>query len=365
MPRHRELDEREDRELACLLGGALGDAMGYRVEFSSRARILREHGPQGIRLDDCRGRLVASDDTQMALFTLEGMERALAAADGAAPDDGALLESIRQAYLDWLQTQDAGARVPVGMLARHPEMNAARAPGMTCLDALRRGGRGSPGQPINDSKGCGGVMRTAPIGFLDARFSDAQVFDLGLRAGALTHGHPDGWLPSGAMALLVRLLASGADWQAAAREAIGHVAGAAPQGSDTEALLRKAVQLAATQPGSVDALVELGQDWVGEEALAIGLYAAMSTDRFEDCLALAANHDGDSDSTASIAGQLFGACHGLLALPVEPVHRIDVLEPLLDMAARWQALHVDGAQGAPGRTRTEAGKTPTHSKGEF
>src|SRR5690606_20336656 len=136
------------------------------------------------------------------------------------------------------------------------------------------------------------------------------------------------------------------DWQAAAREAIGHVAGAAPQGSDTETLLRKAVQLAAAQPGSVDALVQLGQGWVGEEALAIGLYAAMSTDRFEDCLALAANHDGDSDATASIAGQLFGARHGLLALPVEPVHRIDVLEPLLEVVGSWQALHGDGAHGA-------------------
>jgi ADP-ribosyl-[dinitrogen reductase] hydrolase len=54
----------------------------------------------------------------------------------------------------------------------------------------------------------------------------------------------------------------------------------------------------------------LGQGSVGEEALAIGLYRALAGGSFAETLAIAANHDGDSDSTASIAGQLCGAWHG-------------------------------------------------------
>ena len=91
-------DARSSRELACLLGGAIGDALGYRVEFDSLAAIRREYGKEGIRLAAADGSLVVSDDTQMSLFTLEGQVR-------AARDGVPLVESIRRAYLDWLRTQ--------------------------------------------------------------------------------------------------------------------------------------------------------------------------------------------------------------------------------------------------------------------
>jgi ADP-ribosylglycohydrolase len=75
----------------------------------------------------------------------------------------------------------------------------------------------------------------------------------------------------------------------------------------------------------------LGEGWVGEEALAVGLYCAISASSYAECIEVAANHDGDSDSTASIAGQLYGARHGLAALPIEAVARIDVMEALLQV----------------------------------
>lgn len=75
---------------------------------------------------------------------------------------------------------------------------------------------------------------------------------------------------------------------------------------------------------------------LGEEALAVGLYCAMSARRFEECIGVAANHDGDSDSTASIAGQLWGARYGLGELPAEVVERIDVLEALLGVWGEWE-----------------------------
>jgi ADP-ribosylglycohydrolase len=92
-------------------------------------------------------------------------------------------------------------------------MRHARAPGTTCLAALRQGGRGTVEHPINDSKGCGGVMRTAPIGFLPPSVEDGVVFRLGAEAAALTHGHPDGYLPAGAMAVLVREALHRLSWE--------------------------------------------------------------------------------------------------------------------------------------------------------
>jgi len=65
------------------------------------------------------------------------------------------------------------------------------------------------------------------------------------------------------------------------------------------------------------------------------LHAAATAARFVDAIEVAANHDGDSDSTASIAGQLYGAKHGLTALPNDAVYRVDVLEALLELFAEW------------------------------
>ena len=67
----------------------------------------------------------------------------------------------------------------------------------------------------------------------------------------------------------------------------------------------------------------------------MGLHAAATAGSFSEAIEVASNHDGDSDSTASIAGQLYGAKHGLAALPSEAVYRVDVLEPLLELFAEW------------------------------
>jgi ADP-ribosylglycohydrolase len=80
----------------------------------------------------------------------------------------------------------------------------------------------------------------------------------------------------------------------------------------------------------------LGEGWVGEEALAVGLTCAMTARSFAECIELAANHDGDSDSTASVAGQLYAARHGLGELPAEAVERVDVLEALLQVFEAWE-----------------------------
>jgi ADP-ribosylglycohydrolase len=264
----------------------------------------------------------------MTLFTLEGMVH-------ATSTDG-IVDEIREAYLDWLGTQGraSAAREPEGYLARRDIMRHARAPGTTCLTALRQGGRGTVERPINDSKGCGGVMRTAPLGFLAASVSDADVFKLGAQVAALTHGHPDGYLPAGAMATLVRYALEGVPWDQSVAEALT-LARTWPRSDGTVAAITSAAEAAAAGPPSRRRVSELGQGWVGEEALAVGLYAAMAASSFAECVELAANHDGDSDSTASIAGQVWGARHGLADIQDDVVSRLDVLEPLFDVFREW------------------------------
>ena len=63
-----------DRYRGCLLGGAAGDALGYPVEFLSLADIRERYGPAGITSYALQhGVAQISDDTQMTLFTANGL----------------------------------------------------------------------------------------------------------------------------------------------------------------------------------------------------------------------------------------------------------------------------------------------------
>lgn len=281
-------------------------------------------------------KLVVSDDTQMTLFTLEGILRCTdARGDIVSPK---LTEEIRHAYLDWydtqLSTQSTSASLH-GALGARPSLRVKRAPGNTCLAALKAGARGTIEERINDSKGCGGVMRTAPIGFLQG----VDLFDLGARAAALTHGHIGGWTPAGILPRIVSRLIRGEEKFLAVRNGYsdasewGHVYGEA---ADTRCydLARKLARKMRFNPS--EAIRLIGEGWVGDEALAVAMYAFLSARNFNDAICRASNHDGDSDSTASIAGQLWGARHGVSGIPHEWVRRLDVLSEILLLVEQLQ-----------------------------
>ena len=104
---------------------------------------------------------------------------------------------------------------------------------------------------------------------------------------------------------------------------------------ETLSRMESALALAARGGGDVSAL---GLGWVGEEALAIGLYSTLASASFNDAMVIASNHDGDSDSTAAIAGQIYGAWKGMNEIPHNWILALDVLEPLLDLIAQANAV---------------------------
>jgi ADP-ribosylglycohydrolase len=178
-------------------------------------------------------------------------------------------------------------------------------------------------------------MRTAPLGFLSDAVCDESVFRLGVEAAALTHGHADGYLPAGAIAVLIRDALQSVPWDGSLAKVLA-LARAWPRSDPTVAAIAAAAEAAGSGMPSRAKVAALGEGWVGEEALAVGLYCAMTARSFAECIELAANHDGDSDSTASVAGQLYAARHGLGELPAEAVERVDVLEALLQVFEAWE-----------------------------
>src|SRR5688500_15456598 len=105
MPPHAATISHRKRVHGCLLAGALGDALGAPVEFLTLAQIRRCYGHQGITdLAPAYGRLGAiTDDTQMTLFTAEGLLRARSRTE--QPADTAPATAVFNAYIRWLYTQ--------------------------------------------------------------------------------------------------------------------------------------------------------------------------------------------------------------------------------------------------------------------
>lgn len=103
---------------------------------------------------------------------------------------------------------------------------------------------------------------------------------------------------------------------------------------ETSRAVEQAVE-AARQPAGAEAVEALGGGWIAEEALAIGLYAALvfrEPDQILDALALSVTHSGDSDSTGSICGTILGALHGETALPPELAFEVEGRGTILALA---------------------------------
>lgn len=294
----------------------------------SLAEIRRQHGPDGVT-DLVAGDWPAgsiTDDTQMTLFTAEAMIRALHRFNDRGLASPAAM--ARRAYLRWLHTQGEPIHEEVldGWLVGVKGLCARRAPGTTCLSALRSGGYGERDAPVNDSKGCGGVMRVAPVGL-----ALRDPFPAGCEVAAVTHGHPTGQLAAGCLADLVKKLLEGMGLRDATDAAATRLAKERGH-EETTAAVEKALSLADKGGPSASRVESLGGGWVAEEALAIGLYCALTARDFEHGVLLAVNHSGDSDSTGSIAGNLLGLIHGEARIPKRWLERLELRDVITEIA---------------------------------
>lgn len=361
------------------IGGAAGDALGYAVEFDRYSEIIDRYGQLGITEYELVNSVAEiSDDTQMTLFTangiLMGLTRRYMRGIGGAPE-----YYVEYAYQDWYDTQMKSYESVMGQddkycshrhtwLSALPEFYSRRAPGNTCLTAIKEMKDGLT--PRNNSKGCGGVMRVAPWSLFcachDVRYGIEEIDVAGGEIARLTHKHPLGWISAIVMthiiyrivkdggfdgldkvsalmhftaiinealrmlpSLVVRNNVSDVTWDQ--EKTIGEVFH-----NDVERqreLIERALFFAENELGDVENISQLGEGWVGEETLAIAIYAvARHIDSFEDVLIAAVNHDGDSDSTGAVAGNIIGAIMGYEAIPLKYREHLELHDVILSIA---------------------------------
>jgi len=347
-PLRRRAPERS-RFRGSLLGGALGDALGYPLEFSSSGF---GPAPPASLAADHHGPAAISDDTQMTLFAAEGIIRAVQRVQERG--SASLVNVVQHALLRWLATQSPRLQLDSpserGWLVGDARLHAQRAPGNTNLGALRMlaSERWTPsvGHPPNDSKGCGAIMRSAPFGLAAA--SREEAFEAARDTAVLTHGHPSGYLAAAYFAALVHDVArstSLGEAMSAADELLAHERAC----DEVRAAVVAARGVATRGVPDRSAIESLGGGWVAEEALAIALACALtagepSAESMRAALWRAAAHSGDSDSTASLVGNLLGAAWGCGHLPSRWLAQLELRDTIDRIAEDLHASSILGAQ---------------------
>ena len=334
----------KDRFRGCLIGGAAGDALGFTVEFLSEEQIFSKYGKDGITEYKLVGDVAQiSDDTQMTLFTANGLlyGTTRGMTSGTMGD---YTDFIRRMYRCWYKMQlgkySAEDDKRYSWLTNVPELYSDRAPGTTCMEAIGAGANGTIENPINKSKGCGGIMRVSPIGlyFSDKKISYDAVDMIGAKVSALTHGHELGYIPSATLVHIIRRIIEypSVELQDEIVEAI-----AATKRMFSEAtyisyfteLMYKAVDLAYSTTPDLEAIHMLGEGWVAEETLAIAVFCALRYEKnFDKALKVAVNHNGDSDSTGAVTGSILGAKIGYDAIPQKYKTDLELHDIILEIA---------------------------------
>lgn len=351
----KKKDENLDRIRGCIFGGAVGDALGNPVEFMKENAIFAEYGSSGIteyEKDPATGKALITDDTQMTLFTANGL---------LVGDTRGKLRGIRamprayveKAYRDWLLTQDSTLRevnsheryTPEGgysWLLDVPELYSRRAPGCTCLSALRSGADHEDyvAAKINNSKGCGGVMRVAPMAF-DKSLRDIRDFDReAAQLAAITHGHSLGYMPAAVLVHIINRIVFPAggkrtlkDIVLEAKDTANELFAGDPNLPELDRIIDLAVELSENCDPDLENIHRLGEGWVAEETLGISLYCALRYQNdFSAGVIAAVNHKGDSDSTGAVTGNILGAWLCYSAIEDKWKRDLELADVILEIA---------------------------------
>ncbi len=343
-----------DRFRGCLLGLAIGDALGHPTEFIRSVGLIRaKYGPQGVtgfqpvagrhHSASLLGRHPAgtfSDDTQMAIAVARSLAQA------GRGDLDALMTVMGHEFVAW---------------SRSPENN--RSPGETCMAGCRNFAAFEDWRTAGliDKKGCGAAMRAAPVG-LYYYDDDEALVRVAAAQSVLTHRHPTGVASSVAAAAAVAWVTRGNGIDGLVQFTRDSVLRLTPElllelGCSPDLvgdigiseMLRSLDQVNAVQEKeSIDACEFLGGGWIGEEAVACALWCVLrAKGAFRESVLRGANTSGDSDSIACIAGSIAGALVGNHGLPDELVSTLEKSEALDSLA---RLLHdASRAQSSSGR----------------
>ncbi len=305
----------------CVLGLAVGDAMGAGVDSRTLAQIREDYGPDGLLgYDLANGFAEVSSYTQVTAFALNGLLVGLAKGNQKGP----FLPSVSMALKEWARSQYFPRETESRScwLCHESHMRRRRAMDARTLDALTRDVTGTPEKPANSSSGAGTLPAAVAAGLLfDPRRMEAgEVGRLGAEIVALTHGAPGAFLSGAVLAYAVAGILQDRESTLEvqflnAADAVATQFASFPEAAVLQKKLKAAVAAAKIGTDACEKMERLGCV-EAEDVLAGAMFAALASgEDFDRAMIIAINHSGKSAAVGALTGALLGARLGVEALP--------------------------------------------------
>jgi ADP-ribosylglycohydrolase len=323
------------------LGGAVGDALGSCGRFLSVDKAYGDddrHHPLVFNPGGQDG-LTVTAITQMTLFTAEGLLLAKRRVGGN--DRDAITAIVFQAYLRWLMTQHeipenlllsrhGTCSIVDGILIGFKELHVRRRPDTVSLAVLKQGTMGTLGKPVNDSRGSGAVVRTAPIGLLAP---EKMAFELACAVAGTTHGHPSAYLAAGSLGQIIAGVVQGRTVADTADKLMVRLADFGSEAETCRAAVEKARAWHDDGRPPIQSLDSFGPGKTATEVLTIALYCALVGEKdFTKGISLAVGHSGATAHTGALTGSILGALAGESAIPSRFLKPLQLRALILEIA---------------------------------
>lgn len=275
-----------DRAVGCLLGLAVGDALGTTLEFKPRDTYpphvdMIGGGPFKLRPGEW------TDDTSMAL----------ALADSLLADPNLDEADLMGRFVDWHEQGDyssTGVRFDIGITTRQ------------ALARFQRTGDPIAGSADRKTAGNGSLMRLAPVA-VRWWHDRARLRDVAARQSRTTHAAPEA--VDGCVAF-AELLAD------------------AIEGAPRSEVMQRRTDLKGAERSLSGAIGPiLAGSWRGKarakvrssgyvaHTLEAALWSVGASGTFREAVLRGANLGDDSDTTGAVTGQLAGALYGASGIP--------------------------------------------------
>ena len=331
----------------CLLGMAVGDAMGYAIDGKTWAEIQDAYGPNGLLGYDLQESEFAqiTSYTQFAAFLCNGL--LLSVSRGKVD----YLRYAKLSLKEWLRSQHfyRDPETSLCWLAKLPQFRRKQCRDARMLDDLRLEMYGSTDSPRNNNNAPGAITSAVSVGLFynPRRLSPEQVGTVSGELVALTHGNPEAFLSGVVLAYAITGILQEPDvpladqFQQAIRVMDGQFRSRFFQAEELAMQLRRAIALA--KSGTVD--IQEGMEQLGcmdaPQCLAGAMYACLLyPNDFDSAIITAVNHSGMSAAVGAVTGAILGAKLGEDALP-------DFYLESLDCADALRCLAEDMVSGAP------------------
>lgn len=336
------MDPRYSIYQGCLLGMAVGDAMGYTVDSRNLEQICLDYGPNGLLgYDLVNGRAEVTSYTQLAAFSANGILMGLTR-NRLTGRDTPLVRYVGLAIREWSRSQTFRTGEPnFCWLSSLPDLKRRRCMDTWMLSILEKPPLGTMEAPTNRSSHPAALTAVIPLAMLaDAtHLSQEEINHMGAQIVAMTHGNPEAFLSGAVLThLLSRVLQEPSlplellipDVCDALQLQFGRLY---TQTATIRELLQLALMLAKDDSvSSMEAMEKLGCHSAAE-VLAGAVYACVTCgEDFDTAIITAVNHSGRSAAVGAITGALLGARLGYEALPEFYLESLEPLHILLELA---------------------------------